>query len=242
MQITSQKWRKEYLTLLPWSQYQKDIFNWCIEGEGNLAVEAVAGSGKTTSILGIVAALPSTAKIQIFAFNVNIQQKLKNDSRIPTSRVGVNTAHSYGKALIQGYFEGKEPVFKDSKFNSLIKQSINRVQYLYREYSAKSNALPGLDVSGGKLEVVPPSLQNDDDVTAFKMLLRKLIHFVRLSLTPWEIQDILNLIEYNGIGLESDTMNYWVSQATIWCLKEGVNLAALQHLIDFTNFNCLKLK
>lgn len=69
-----------------WSTYQQDIFRFVAEGEGNAVVDAVAGSGKSTTI---VAAMKLTQGESIFlAFNKAIADELK--------RKGVNarTFHS----------------------------------------------------------------------------------------------------------------------------------------------------
>jgi len=81
-QISSREWRSNYQELFNWNDYQQRIFEWVRNGSGNAMVNAVAGSGKTASITGIVAALPAGAKIQIVAFNRHIAQKLKDDSRM----------------------------------------------------------------------------------------------------------------------------------------------------------------
>jgi superfamily I DNA/RNA helicase len=100
------KWseKKALLREPQWSDYQKSIFEWVANGKGNLRVGAVAGSGKTTSIIAIVARLPKNAKIQILAFNKHIADSLKGfyedgDRKLP-DRAKVSTAHSLGNSLI----------------------------------------------------------------------------------------------------------------------------------------------
>jgi superfamily I DNA/RNA helicase len=93
-----------------WSRYQNDIFDWVENGEGNLRIGAVAGSGKSTVLAAIVARLPSDAKIAILAFNKHIVDSMKGyrsdgTPRLPT-RVTVTTAHSMGNALLSRVFEG----------------------------------------------------------------------------------------------------------------------------------------
>lgn len=85
-----------------WSHYQKAIFDWVENGQGNLQVGAVAGSGKSTVLTAIVARLPKDAKIQIIAFNKHIVDVLK--LKLPT-RVGCSTAHGMGNYLLARYFD-----------------------------------------------------------------------------------------------------------------------------------------
>lgn len=76
-----------------WSDYQKRIFNFVSDGVGSAIVEAVAGSGKTTTI---VEALKSARGSTIFlAFNKSIAEELK------ARGVNARTFHSltYGPVL-----------------------------------------------------------------------------------------------------------------------------------------------
>lgn len=71
---------------LPWSKYQEDIFTAGTTTDANMSIEAVAGSGKTTTILELMRRL-GTANVLFLAFNKSIQQELA--TRVP---MGVNTA------------------------------------------------------------------------------------------------------------------------------------------------------
>ncbi len=86
---------------MEYSKYQKDIFNWVKNGQGNCIVNAVAGSGKST------VALHSTnymiGDIIFFAFNKKIQTHLDrklSSMGLPNARAA--TFHSEGlKNLIK---------------------------------------------------------------------------------------------------------------------------------------------
>lgn len=76
-----------------WSTYQQRIFDFVKSGRGNAVIEAVAGSGKTTTIKG---ALEHTQGSHVFlAFNKSIADELKKDG------VNARTFHSltYGAVL-----------------------------------------------------------------------------------------------------------------------------------------------
>src|SRR5579862_2737784 len=71
------------------SKYQAAIFNFIDKGKGNAIIEAVAGSGKTTTI---VEALKKTSGSAVFlAFNKSIATELK--TRVP-EHVQARTFHS----------------------------------------------------------------------------------------------------------------------------------------------------
>lgn len=81
-----------------WSIYQKKVFEFVQKGTGNGIINAVAGSGKTTTILNC----PSVPGETLFcAFNrdvrTEIQRKLKDAQR---TDVDVKTVHQLGYALL----------------------------------------------------------------------------------------------------------------------------------------------
>jgi len=79
------------------SIYQQAIFDFIENGTGNAVINAVAGSGKTTTIVKALELIPADASIYFLAFGKAIAEEIK--SRVP-SYVNVSTLHSLGaKAL-----------------------------------------------------------------------------------------------------------------------------------------------
>ena len=60
-----------------WSEYQNAIFDFIVHGKGNAIVKAVAGSGKTTTIVHGMSLLPSNANAVFLAFGKAIQTELE---------------------------------------------------------------------------------------------------------------------------------------------------------------------
>lgn len=75
------------------SKYQEAIFDFAVNGQGNGVVEAVAGSGKTTTLVHLLELLPSNLRIIFLAYNKHIATELKR--RAP-SYVEVSTVHALG--------------------------------------------------------------------------------------------------------------------------------------------------
>lgn len=75
------------------SKYQAAIFDWVRHGSGNAVVDAVAGSGKTSTIVDALDVIPSDASVLFLAFNRHIAAELK--SRVPAN-VRVATLNSFG--------------------------------------------------------------------------------------------------------------------------------------------------
>lgn len=85
------------------SPYQQAIYDWVRTGTGNAVVKAVAGSGKTTTILGALHL--TTGKVLFTAFNQSIAEELKR--RAP-QHVRVSTLHSLGLKAVRrsfGFFD-----------------------------------------------------------------------------------------------------------------------------------------
>lgn len=94
------------------SAYQQAIFDFVQTGAGNAFVEAVAGSGKTTTI---VQALQFTqGRVAFFAFNKAIANELK--AKAP-GHVNVQTLHGHGYGAIRNAFPHQPELDDDKKWN-----------------------------------------------------------------------------------------------------------------------------
>lgn len=76
------------------SKYQKAIFEFIENDTRNLMVEAVAGSGKTTTIVESLKRIDRTANVLFVAFNKHIAEELK--SRVGQGNVTCSTLNAYG--------------------------------------------------------------------------------------------------------------------------------------------------
>jgi len=79
------------------SKYQQAIYKWIKEGSGNIVVQAVAGSGKTFTIIEAAKLLPRHNRNLFVAFNRAIADELKK--KLP-SHVSASTLHGMGYAII----------------------------------------------------------------------------------------------------------------------------------------------
>jgi DNA helicase-2/ATP-dependent DNA helicase PcrA len=89
------------MTKKNWTKYQLAIFNNVATGTGHTVVSAVAGSGKTTTIVEALTHIPSGCTTLFVAFNKSIANEL--DKRAPRG-VEVSTLHSYGLKTITRAF------------------------------------------------------------------------------------------------------------------------------------------
>lgn len=77
------------------SKYQKNIFNFITSGSGNALVDAVAGSGKSTTIVEALKVIPNDQRVLFLAFNKAIVEELGAKVSFHEN-VDVMTLHSLG--------------------------------------------------------------------------------------------------------------------------------------------------
>ena len=58
------------------SKYQKAVYTYILKGKGNAVVDAVAGSGKSTTIVNALKIIPSNKSILFLAFNKSKRERL----------------------------------------------------------------------------------------------------------------------------------------------------------------------
>ena len=105
---------------LRWSHYQQAIFEWVESGSGHALVQAVAGSGKTTTLKEIVRSIPSKQKVAVLAFNAHMAAEL--EAKLP-KRITVSTIHRMGMYVLTRYF-GRPFSCNETKYHTLANQHL----------------------------------------------------------------------------------------------------------------------
>ena len=82
------------------SPYQENIFNFVEHGVGNAVISAVAGSGKTTTIVSAMKLIPKKQRCIFIAFNKSIVEELSERMK-GYDNVQVKTAHSLGLLMVR---------------------------------------------------------------------------------------------------------------------------------------------
>lgn len=122
-----------------WSKYQEAIFDFIQCDTGNLIIKAVAGSGKTTTIVEAIRRIPDTDDSIFLAFNKSIAEELK--------RRGVNarTFHSLTYGPVTRY-QAVRSVDAD-KLSQLISEKFDEQNIAY--YGAFMRRMVGLARNAG---------------------------------------------------------------------------------------------
>tara|TARA_R110000796_G_scaffold96719_1_gene203230 strand:+ start:694232 stop:695821 length:1590 start_codon:yes stop_codon:yes gene_type:complete len=101
--------------------YQLEIYKQIQFGKSNLVINAVAGSGKTTTILKSIDLIPARNRLKIafVAFNKRISEELKR--KLP-SKITVSTMHGMGLYCIRHANKGKLP--KIDQYNQKLRRQL----------------------------------------------------------------------------------------------------------------------
>lgn len=106
---------------MAWSQYQETIFSFVLNGTGNGIVKAVAGSGKTTTIVECAKLIPRNKTSILLAFNKSIAEELNSRG------VNAKTFHSLTYT----------PVMRSRKTNNV---ETNKLRMLAKEIFSSDEA------------------------------------------------------------------------------------------------------
>lgn len=102
------------------SKYQQAVYTYILKGKGNAVVDAVAGSGKSTTIVNALKIIPKNKSILFLAFNKSIVEELKKKiGDLPN--VEISTLHSLGAKAVMKTTKSK---INGGKYRQYITQRI----------------------------------------------------------------------------------------------------------------------
>lgn len=104
---------------MEWTKEQYDIIN----STGNIKINAVAGSGKTTTVIEYARTRPATSKILYLAFNKSVKlEAAKKFADKGLSNVKVETAHSlaYRHIVFQNQYKIRPQGYKTNEIAELL--------------------------------------------------------------------------------------------------------------------------
>jgi DNA helicase-2/ATP-dependent DNA helicase PcrA len=151
---------------------QNVIFDWALNGEGHAIIDAVAGSGKTTTLLQLLYKLPVTQRALYVAFNAAVKAEFKNKA---PAHVSVETFHSWGLKLIRHKLGGMEIDEEQRGMMNALEHSLDKARYrkyarkIMRVYEILRNNLMPIDAESLQ-EVIMQHAMDFDDVCYSEIL------------------------------------------------------------------------
>lgn len=130
-----------------WSQMQQDIFDAVAHLEDNLSIEAVAGSGKTTTI--VEAMKYTSGNVLFLAFNKSIATELETKTPF---HVECRTFNSLGHRLLMKQLgaANSRPKLEKWKLANLLRPHMSTAEY--REWGNDLIKIIGMSKGGGFIE------------------------------------------------------------------------------------------
>jgi len=169
------------------SKNQKDIFNFIKSDNRNAVISAVAGSGKSTTLIEALKLIPLDKRILFMAFNKSIANELAE--RVPkTGNIVVKTVHGFGHSILTG---GMEFTIDNNKYKKLFN---NIVKYYQKNSKDPINEYKFDEDCFSYIRRMSTSVKNDElDIKKFTENVISLCSLGRLHLV-----DIIN----KGKGLD----------------------------------------
>lgn len=108
------------------SDYQAAIFDFVTHGSGNAVVKALAGSGKTSTMIAAMKLVPDTKRCLFLAFNKSVQEEI-SAKLSDFQNCDVRTVHSLGFSMLSRHFKrnGADEIAVDEfKYNRRLRETM----------------------------------------------------------------------------------------------------------------------
>jgi DNA helicase-2/ATP-dependent DNA helicase PcrA len=143
------------------SPAQQDYFDWVVDGRGNAILEAVAGAGKTTTILNGVVRMEG--RIWLGVYNKKMADELKgkvarNADLRDRRGLYISTFHSAGYSALRFAFSKMNALQVDDK---KVKKIVKRMAGTSEELFAMAGAIPAI-ISMAKNRGIGPVVPDTD--------------------------------------------------------------------------------
>lgn len=102
------------------SKYQRVVYIYIQKGKGNAVIDAVAGSGKSTTIVNALKLIPEDKNVLFLAFNKAIVEELKIKIG-KMDNVDIKTLHSLGASAVMRSFNS---TLSDDKYKSWLNSGV----------------------------------------------------------------------------------------------------------------------
>lgn len=225
---------------------QKQIFEFVEKQQGHGIIDAVAGAGKTTTIMECAKFVEDKRKILFCAFNNSIANEIANKfNRIGLNEVTVKTIHALGRQILQDNNNTNQPIkLEENKYGELLKDNIIQER-------VKPNYEAILKINGLEIDEYDDSknFAANNLIAVINSKMIDIIHKFRATLTKDDINDFESLVIHFGIfndievgkkNFKKETKEYFEALKII--LEEGNSLSKKTMIIDYTDMLYLPVK
>ena len=134
-----------------WSEFQRAVFRAIRDTNANIVINAVAGSGKTTTILEALNYIPEHKSVLLVAFNKTIQKELS--ARVPRGRANltISTLAAHGYAILRRYWKDARLLMRRGAYGNICDE--------LRDRKVFNAALGGEYIGGGNVALLFKELE-----------------------------------------------------------------------------------
>lgn len=194
------------------SKYQTDIFDFILNDNRNAVISAVAGSGKTTTLIKALEIIPEDKTVLFMAFNKNIAAELKE--RAPNNKlIDVKTVHALGYSILNS----QNSVVTDNNkyrkiFRDLLDYYATKNSYSIDQYQFNSEHL-------GYVQKISKFINEDLDIPQFTTDVNELSNLARVSLVNFDISSV-GIGEIKSISKVFSINNKYNQAEVAWYLSK----------------------
>ena len=204
-------------TDMSWSKYQENIFRFVKEGKGSAVVSAVAGSGKTTTIVECAKRFPSNKRVLFLAFNKSIafelSQRLKD-----YKNVQCKTIHALGLSALAKAYKGINIDVQDNKWPKYVNSVIDVMSTYLNKDTEKQERRQYIGNINELLDLCRVNLVQAEDWKSIMFLAR---HH-NIMLLGDEIKVVSDLLEIVYVPNQSGIIDF-IDMITLPIMNESIN-------------------
>lgn len=204
------------ITYMAWSKYQERIFDFVQNKKGSAVVSAVAGSGKTTTIVECAKRIPSNKRVLFLAFNNPIAKEL-SDRLNEYKNVQCKTLHALGFSAIARAYKGTNLKVEKDKWDNYIKDNISFLSSYITEETTDIDKKQYINNICNLLEKCRVNLVRHDEV----YLIKKLAYHHNILLIADEVEVVANLLELVYTPNKKGIIDF-VDMITLPCVCEPI--------------------
>lgn len=227
--------RAAEIKLLPGSTQQEKIWDYMVNGEGHAVVHALAGTGKTFTLLQGLCRMPRNLSMTYLAFNTDIKDEMLAKS---PAFIQVKTFNAFGFAAINRSGVAKKIEVKADKYSSLfiemfpptcdreekrIGQNANRAKKLVelcQNYLLETNK-KNMEMLAEKHNIFEPTDSDEDKALVYKAVPALLERGGKM----------FNVISFSDQLWMPVFHNMAFEPVDILCVDESQDLNTVQHQI-----------
>ena len=222
---------------------QKDIYSFVEKGSGNGIIDAVAGAGKTTTLMGCVEHIPNINDVLYCAFNTSIRKEIQKKFHERGKSVAVKTIHSLGFQILRSYLNVKmdrekyRKIIENAEFFESLVPEINRLLNIHNFISIEQ--IKGLQERKPNLSWDEKNALNESSgfVKEITSNLLAINDKYRLTLCDNDVAGYKQMVDHFlllGEDYSDEDLELYMALHQK-LLKEGNSIATSHKIIDYTD-------